>query len=92
MKSAEFITEYIKFQKVDAKPRKLSTVEQLCAGKVKKGDTVYVGPEYEHSVFIRAGEKFIHIHNYVTNQNEAVEPKDVYTKEGFKYIPLLGKK
>lgn len=91
MKSDEFITEYIKFQKVDAKPRKLSSVEQLCAGKVKKGDIVYVGPDYEHCVFIRAGEKMIHVHNYVTNQTEAVPPEEVFTKEGFKYIRLLGK-
>ena len=108
MKINEFITEdddgnpyksssRIKHQVIPTShaPSKLQT---FCRDKnLVKGDMVFVKvgegkDDYEYGVFLRAGEKMLHIHNYDTNQQEAVDPKTVYTKDGFKYVPLVGKK
>ena len=105
MRSAEFLNEdadenpyksvsRIKRQviPVSHKPSKL---QEICASKgIKRGVNVFVSEDgdYQHCVFIRAGEKMIHVHNYVTNQTEAVDPKSVYTQEGFKYMPIIDAK
>lgn len=71
---------------------KASKLQELCLSKgIKRGANVFVKVEgdYQHCAFIRAGEKMIHVHNYVTNQNEAADPKTIYTQEGYKYIPII---
>jgi len=71
---------------------KASKLQDICTSKnIKRGDKVFVkeGNDYQHCVFLRAGEKMIHVHNYVNNYNEAVDPKEVYTQENFKYVPLI---
>jgi hypothetical protein len=75
-------------------PHKPSKLQDICKSKnVVKGDNVFIkeGDKYVHCAFLRAGEKMIHVQNYDTGEQDAVEPKTVYTQEGFKYIPLLGK-
>jgi len=104
MKLSEFFNEdaddapirssRIKFQAVP-KSHKATKLQELCKSiNLVKGDNVFVKEEndYQHCVFIRAGEKMIHVHNYVTNQTEAVDPKTVYTQEGFKYMPIIDTK
>lgn len=102
MKSKEFIFEdedenpyksvsRIKRQviPISHKPSKL---QELCVSKgIKRGDNVFVkeGDDYQHCVFLRAGEKMIHVQNYAANRQESVDPKTVYTQEGFKYMPII---
>lgn len=74
---------------------KASKLQDICTSKgIKRGDNVFVkeGNDYQHCGFLRAGEKMIHVHNYLNNYNEAVDPKEVYTQENFKYIPLIASK
>lgn len=84
---------YIKYQSVP--PHKPSKLQELCASKnIMKGDNVFVkeNNDYQQCIFLRAGEKMLHVHNYITSQTESVDPKTVYIQKGLKYMPIIDTK
>jgi hypothetical protein len=89
-------TDRLKYKAVP--PHKPSKVQELCkAAGIVKGDNVWIKTgekQFSHCAFLRAGEKMIHIQNYDTGEQEAVEPKMIYYKKSaadWNPVPLIGK-
>jgi hypothetical protein len=89
----------VKMQQIPAAPYKRSKMQELCAAKgIEKGDTIFIKElkngkdDYVHGVFIRPGNTKMIVHNYETGETEACDPGTLYTKEGFKFVPIMGVK
>jgi len=72
---------------------KASKLQDICTSKnIKRGDKVFVkeGNDYQHCVFLRAGEKGITVHNYKSGNTEWYDPSEVFQSSNRKMIPISG--